>query len=644
MPDTVVSQLSGLHIASFESRQREEMNHLIKAYGGISHNAPALREIPISEHNEILAFYQKLLQNQIQAILFMTGVGTKLLLKILSNYYPLEEILEAFRSIAIIARGPKPTKVLYEHKIPITLSIPEPNTWHEILQTIDESEKGFDVHGATIAIQEYGAPNWKLIQELQKRGAQIIRIPVYQWDLPLDLNPIQNVITDILNKKIHISLFTNAAQIHNTLKVAQQMNLLEPFKIALNDTIVSSVGPTCTQALNDQGIHVDIEPEHPKMGQLMKAIAEKASLLLVNKSNTSPIEIMTPSATLPPSDQLWDSPFLKACRREKTEFTPIWLMRQAGRYMKSYRDIRSKVSFIQLCKNSDLAAEVTIKAQEELGVDAAIIFSDILVIVEPMGLNLEYSQEDGPVIQANIQTIEAVQKLPKFEVLEHLSFVYDAIRKTRQYLKPNIPLIGFSGAPFTIASYIIEGGSSKTFRLTKEFMYKNKTAWQALMEYISHCLSLHLKEQINAGAQALQIFDSWVGCLNQADYREYVLPFTQKLIRTLPHNTPIIHFGTNTSHFLKDLKEAGGHVIGLDFRVDLAQAWQSLGHDIAVQGNLDPVVLFADKATIKNKTEIILKSAHGHPGHIFNLGHGVLPHTPYENVKYLIDLVHHYET
>ncbi|MED5578554.1 MAG: uroporphyrinogen decarboxylase [Nitrospinota bacterium] len=339
------------------------------------------------------------------------------------------------------------------------------------------------------------------------------------------------------------------------------------------------------------------------------------------------------------SDILKESCFLTACKGLKTDFTPIWLMRQAGRYMKEYRDLRAKVPFIDLCKNSDLACEVTVTAARKIGVDAAIIFSDILLILQPMGFQIEYDEGLGPRIHNPIQEPKDVDSLLDFNVMSELFYVFDAIKKVRSELDKTIPLIGFSGAPFTLASYLIEGGGSKNFLKTKRFMYKEKNAWDRLMENFVKPLSGYLSSQIDAGAQALQIFDSWVGCLSRSDYREYVMPHMKSLLNSIGGRVPIIHFGTGTSVFLEDMKEAGGDVIGLDFRVDLMDAWNRLGK-VSVQGNLDPCVLLSDRKLIAKKAGEILQAVNMHPGHIFNLGHGVLPETPEDNVKFLVDFVH----
>jgi uroporphyrinogen decarboxylase len=342
---------------------------------------------------------------------------------------------------------------------------------------------------------------------------------------------------------------------------------------------------------------------------------------------------------LPSDTALRDSPFMRACRREPTAYTPVWLMRQAGRYMREYREVRALIGFLELCKTPDLAAEVTVTAAERLNVDAAIIFADILLILEPMGIDLEFAREQGPVIHNPVRAKSDVERLREIETVESLDYVFEAIRRTRRALRPNIPLIGFAGAPFTLASYIIEGGSSRNYVHTKSLMYGDAGAWHAMMSLIARGLSKYLNAQIEAGAQAVQLFDSWVGCLSVDDYREYVLPHTRAVIENIKPGTPVIHFGTGTAALLELMREAGGDVIGLDWRVDLGDAWQRLG-DVAVMGNFDPVALFASQDFIRAQAKRILERAGGRPGHIFNLGHGILPETPVENVIALIEAVH----
>src|SRR5215475_6286932 len=331
---------------------------------------------------------------------------------------------------------------------------------------------------------------------------------------------------------------------------------------------------------------------------------------------------------------------MRACRREPVPYTPVWLMRQAGRYMGEYREVRARTTFLELCKTPELAAEVTVTAAERLGVDAAIIFADILLILEPMGLELEYSEGEGPIIHNPIVIPSEVDRLREVEDPSALNFVYEAIRLTRRALPADIPLIGFSGAPFTLASYLVEGGSSKNYVHTKKLMHDDSGAWHTMMSLIARALAKYLNAQINAGAQAVQLFDSWVGCLSPDDYREFVLPHTREVISNLTKGVPVIHFGTGTASLLELMREAGGDVLGLDWRVRLDEGWQRVGHDVAIMGNLDPVTLFGSPKQIRTQTRRIIDQAGRRPGHIFNLGHGILPETPVENVMALVEMVH----
>jgi uroporphyrinogen decarboxylase len=325
-------------------------------------------------------------------------------------------------------------------------------------------------------------------------------------------------------------------------------------------------------------------------------------------------------------------------------FTPIWLMRQAGRYMPQYRAVRDRVSFLELCKNPDLAAEVTVTAVDVLGVDAAIIFADILLIVEPFGVGLDFSKEHGPVIHNPVRTAEAVHRLPtRVDVEGATGFVMEAIGRARRELagrSPRIPVIGFAGAPFTLASYLVDGHGSRSYLHTKRLMYREPDAWHALMARLADAVAAYLQAQIAAGADAVQLFDSWVGCLGPDDYRAFVQPHTQRVIAALDPGVPVIHFGTGTAGLLELMRDAGGSVIGLDWRVGLADAWRRLGDGVAVQGNLDPTVLFAEPAEIRRRAGAILAGAAGRAGHIFNLGHGVLVDTPVDHVRCLVDAVH----
>lgn len=339
-----------------------------------------------------------------------------------------------------------------------------------------------------------------------------------------------------------------------------------------------------------------------------------------------------------------ESAFVRACKGLPVEVTPVWFMRQAGRYMSEYRAVRKRHSLIDICKKPNLAAEVTITAAEALRVDAAIIFADLLLPLEVMGLPFHFSAGEGPRIERPVCTAEDVARLRTDRAAE-LGYVSEAVHLVSKHFGARLPVIGFCGAPFTLASYMIEGGGSRHYIQTKKMMYNSPLAWDELMQKLVAVTSEYASEQVRAGADAIQVFDSWVGCLSVDDYRRYVLPRTTELIKKLQKTrVPIIYFGTDSAALLPSMKETGAEVIGIDWRIALDDGWRSMSFKAAVQGNLDPVVLFADWKEIRPRAEDVLKRAGGRHGHIFNLGHGILPETPVENVKALAAFVHEYTT
>jgi uroporphyrinogen decarboxylase len=335
------------------------------------------------------------------------------------------------------------------------------------------------------------------------------------------------------------------------------------------------------------------------------------------------------------------SAFLAAAQREPAAHTPVWFMRQAGRYLPEYRAIRERHSLLEICADPELATEVTLQPVRRLGVDAAILFADILLPLVPMGLDLKFAAGEGPVIANPVRDAAAVARLAPVDVRDALSSVLETVRWVRNALDDQVPLIGFAGAPFTVACYAIEGGSTRHFIEAKRLMYGAPEAWNGLMARLTTVLGDYLTAQVEAGAQALQVFDSWAGALGPDDYRRYVLPWSRKLFERLQANgVPLIHFGVESATILELMRDAGGDVIGLDWRVPLDEGWAWIGEDRAVQGNLDPVALFAPRPELERRVRDILQRAGGRPGHIFNLGHGILPGTPVDQVRAVVDLVH----
>ena len=338
-----------------------------------------------------------------------------------------------------------------------------------------------------------------------------------------------------------------------------------------------------------------------------------------------------------------NSRFLDACRRRPTDVRPVWFMRQAGRYLKPYRDIRAKAGILEICKRPDLAAQVTLQPVEILDVDAAIIFADLLLPVEPMGLKLKFVAGEGPKIYNPVRTTDDVDSL-SISNTDELGYVGEAIQLVVRQLAGRVPVIGFVGAPFTLASYMIEGGPSKTFIRTKQMMYRDETLWRRLMGKLVDVLGPFALAQVTAGARAIQVFDSWVGALGPDDYVRYVAPYSRALIeRIRTASVPVIHFGTGAAGFFRELHAAGGDVMGVDWRINIDQAWMDISYRSAVQGNLDPAVLFAPLPELKMRVHELLKRTGSRPGHIFNLGHGILPETPPDNVRATVDFVREFK-
>jgi uroporphyrinogen decarboxylase len=340
---------------------------------------------------------------------------------------------------------------------------------------------------------------------------------------------------------------------------------------------------------------------------------------------------------------LGGSRFLRACLRKPVDRTPVWFLRQAGRYMQEYRDIRKHHTLVEICKKPELAAEVTITAAEKLGVDAAIIFADLLLPLEPMGLNFEFAAGEGPVVHRPVRTAEDVRAL-HIDRVDELAYVAQAIEKVAGHFKDRLGVIGFCGAPYTLASYMIEGGGSRNYIETKQMMYREPTtAWGSLLEKLVTVLTEYCRLQVQAGADVIQIFDSWIGSLSLSDYRAYAFEASKRLVRAVQAmGVPVIYFGVETAGLLAQMAETGADVIGLDWRQPLDEGWRLVGHSHAVQGNLDPITLFAPAEILELRVKEVLRAAAGRAGHIFNLGHGIVPGTPVQNVQAVVRMVHEF--
>jgi uroporphyrinogen decarboxylase len=633
---------SGLRVVAFESRMAAEVATMIERRGGVAIVAPAMREVPLEDNHAALDFAERLLAGEFDAVIFMTGVGTRALFAAMETRHQRAALISALTAVTTVARGPKPIRAMRDLGFEPSVVVSEPNTWREVLSALASR---VELKGKRVAVQEYGVSNHELTAGLEARGASVTIVPVYRWTLPADRAPLRAALNAIAAGKADVAIFTSSNQVTNVIQLADAEGIGGEVKRGFARMAIGSIGPVCSEQIRAYGLSVDFEPEHSKLGHLVKEAAAQAMLILVEKrTNAAAVKPIAPpilqraAISKAPRSALADHPMMKACRREATPYTPIWLMRQAGRYMPEYRRLRDQHDFLELCRRPDLAAEVTVTAVERLKVDAAIIFADILLPLIPMEVGLHYEKGDGPMIDRPIRTEADLERIPEVDV-SALGFVADAIKLVHSALATT-PLIGFAGAPFTLASYLIEGGSSRQYQATKTFMYTQPETWHRLMELIARVTVEYLKMQIAAGADIIQIFDSWVGSLGPDDYRRFVLPHTASVIAAIPADVPVIHFGTVTGNLLELMREAGGDVLGLDWRVDLTDAWARLNYSIAVQGNLDPIALFADVDEIRRRARAILDQAGGRPGHIFNLGHGILPETPVDHAIALVDAVH----
>src|SRR5690606_17765904 len=407
---------------------------------------------------------------QIDVLVLLTGVGLRQLVEQVERHVGRQRFIDALADVTTVARGPKPTAVLRELGLQPTFRVPEPNTWRELLTTLDLH---VPLANQTVGLQEYGITNPSLIAGLEARGATVDRVQVYEWDFPEDIGPLEANARRWSEGELDVAMFTSANQVRNLMKLADDLGLRETILARARQMVIASIGPTTSEALRDEGLPVDLEASPPNMGTLVQLAARESHALLARKQRVlawrgAPLDPDKPGA------ESQNSVFMRACRGEPTPYTPVWLMRQAGRYMPEYRAVRAKTGFLELCRNPQLCSEVMCTAVDFLKVDAAIIFSDLLPILEPMGLELEFAQGDGPVIHNPVREGSDVDRVLDLESADSLSYVIETVRQTRADLPSKLPLIGFAGAPFTLASYAIEGGSSRHFLHTKLLMYRDR--------------------------------------------------------------------------------------------------------------------------------------------------------------------------
>lgn len=579
-------------------------------------------------------FANRVLTAEIETVVFVTGAGFNQILDLASQYVDRQRWLDCLNDATSVAGSSIVAIAMREAGIEPTIEAD--GSWRDILITMDRLAP---VTNKTIGLEQSAAIHG-LAGGFEARGAKVVRVPAFNHLAPQHVDPIVDFFEQIEARDFQVILLASPETAARYWFLAERNGRTRLTKHLLDNHIVLSIGDDTSEILKDRGILVDYESKQPSVELAMRDIAENFSQITKQKSIIR-VNMSGPASSNSDQNAPWyNSSFMKACRGEPTDVTPIWMMRQAGRYMQEYREVRDKVSFLDLCANPQLCSEVMCTAVNRLGVDAAIIFSDLLPILVPMGCDLEFVKGDGPVIHNPVRAVEDLNRIKPLESNDELQFVMDTVKQTRLDLPADMPLIGFAGAPFTLASYMIEGGASRNYALTKMFMAQDRGAWKQLMEHLSHSISIYLNGQIEAGAQCIQLFDSWAGCLSFEDYRQYVHPHVKQIIASLPSNVPVINFATGNPSLLPLLADTRAAVVGIDWRTRLDDAWQTVGYDRAVQGNLDPTVLLTNPDEIRRQAKSVLDQAAGRPGHIFNLGHGILPQTPVDNAIALVDAVH----
>ena len=568
----------------------------------------------------------ELLTAGIDAILFMSASGVRDFIENTAATTQRQRLLHALQDCQLISGSTLATQTLLEYGLQPTLSKDALPNWRASLAWLSSQAS---LSHAQLAM-ESTLQDSALVAGLERCG---VLVDFLFGDRPSDTE--LNLDEQSLSSAILVVTSIETAKAICALPIATRLTNRQE-----EGHIVVALGSETADFLTQNGIEIAWSSDAPTSAETLKELLTQTHSISAEKQKL----IMNMSGPMAPANDRnapwYNSPFMKACRGEATDVTPIWMMRQAGRYMSEYREVRSKVSFLDLCANPKLCSEVMCTAVDRLGVDAAIIFSDLLPMLVPMGCDLEFVKGDGPVIHNPVRSAADVDRIKALESNDALHFVMETVTQTRTDLPADMPLIGFSGAPFTLASYMIEGGSSRNYAHAKSLMFSDRGAWDALMQKLTESIVIYLQGQIDAGAQCVQLFDSWAGCLNTQHYREYSLPWVQQIIERLPAEVPVINFGTGNTELLPLYADTKASVVGVDWRVPLDEAWQRIGHDRSVQGNLDPTILLTDPDTIRQHAKQVLDQAQGRAGHIFNLGHGILPMTPVDNAIALVDAVH----
>ncbi len=574
----------------------------------------------------------RFLTGDIDIVIFLTSGGFDHFFRRAQRTTSNQRLIDSLNDIKTVAVGSLVVNAMLEAGIQPSLKLLQNVGWRDLLVNLDVEcpvanlsvalETTVDVHGIAAG--------------LEARGAMVTRMSPVKFQQLDPSSSEQDILDAIEDGDLGTLLLPNttcAARFASLLGIRDRPTLMKN----ASQLVVLALGEETEETLSDRGISCDIVLSQ---SQIESEINQSVRVIRMGKEQANqPLADAGPDG-LDVNAAWYQSPFMKALRREPVDFTPVWMMRQAGRYMQEYREVRAKTPFLDLCRNPQLCSEVMCTAVSRLGVDAAIIFSDLLPILVPMGFDLEFAAGDGPVIHNPIRSSEDVDRVLPLENNDDLHFVMETVAQTRNDLPADMPLIGFAGAPFSLASYLIEGGSTKNYALTKQLMFGDAGAWDELMSRLTSSIVVYLKGQIEAGAQCVQLFDSWAGCLGVNDYRTYVLPYVSQIIVQISPLAPVINFATGNPALLPELAMTSAQAIGVDWRIPLDRAWKMVGHDRAVQGNLDPTVLLSNPQRIREKVTMVLEQAAGRPGHIFNLGHGILPQTPVENAIALVDLVH----
>jgi uroporphyrinogen decarboxylase len=635
------NRLREFQLAALAIEHSEPLQQAIKRLGGKLVMCQAYSTEDLQEGAQLARkvasqFANQLLVGEFDLLVFVTAAGAQYFFQQSARLVDRQRLIDSLTDIRTVAGSPSATLALESLGISPTIALQQPQSWRDVLVALDQKVR---VANFNVGLEESESIHG-LGSGIEARGGRVSAFSVYPHVPPSDPQAGIDFLNRLQSAECQAILFVSPAEVQRFCSMTRKLGWNRWLKRFSDEILVFSLGKETTELLVDRQISVDYTSQASDIEQFVHEIAEVIGEI-ENQKQIVRANFSGPATSgINRSAPWYDSPFMKACRGEPTQVTPIWLMQQAGRYLPEYRDLRSKMGYQELCSNPQLCSEVMCAAVRRLGVDAAIVFSDLLSMLVPMGVSLDFDQAKGPRIRNPIREPRDVNRVRRLENNDEVMFVLEAVTQTRRDLPDDLPLIGFAGAPFTLACYMIEGGPSRSLAHAKRLMLSDVVAWQELMQHLAHSISIYLNGQIAAGAQAVQLFDPWAGCLGFEDYKKFVLPYVQQVINRLPRHVPAINFATGNPSLLPLLADTRASVIGIDWRIRLDQAWDTIGHHRSIQGNLDPVVLLTDPHEIRRQTKLLLDQAAARPGHIFNLGHGILSRTPVDNVIALVDSVH----